>query len=98
MVIVEKQMKWAGDGQLDEPLRITSAYSIKGKYGPEIELTVADQFDIEYRTGCYGANLNFMVYHFGNDTDKWVGQHIKIVKEERDWKGGTKTLKIFQRI
>jgi len=95
MVIVETNKRWLGNDQLGTPLRIRKVEQVKGKYGPEIELTLADEYDMEFRTGCFGENLNFMVYNFGRESDAWLERMIKVDKVEREWKDGTKTLKLF---
>jgi len=57
MVIVETNKRWLGNDQLGTPLKIRKVEQVKGKYGPEIELTLADEYDMEFRTGCFGENV-----------------------------------------
>lgn len=87
MVLIEVTVPWVKPEQFERKLIISDVYSVKGKYGNEIELRLQEHDTLaECRMSVYGKNKNFLVNTYGPDTDNWLTKPISITVEQQNGK------------
>lgn len=99
MVIVDIKISWVGTEQMERAAKILAIKQSPSKYGISHTLevsTIEDLTQTRYKMDVYGENLNYLIYQFGADTDKWIGQVIIIGLGHKMIKGETKEVRVIR--
>lgn len=80
--------RWISEKESGKELVIYNVRNVSpDKQKLDLELTVADEGIGEvYRFSLWGKNLIYMINTFGNRTDKWRAQKIRVFFEDVDGK------------
>ena len=78
---IEQQINWLNKKMFDttNPLNMVIIdFTVNGR-DKQLVVTVGKEI---CKFSVWGNNLNEIIKKYGNDTEKWTGKHIQMLKEE----------------